>query len=105
MSSIPQELLSKLTKKELAWPTLKEIVERALKDGNVSGKDKERFEALQQSGYLNKEVETIDEVIEKQIDEYITAEFDKSRKLGYLPPPQKMPKLSKLKKKYGKSKK
>lgn len=124
--TIPKELLEQLTKKELQFPAIKEVVTRAINDAveeqveipikfkwwdyrtwdrfkkrkyktrwMVDGKifDKPRYQALLISGELDKEIEVINHDIEKQIDDYLEKEFEKARKLGRLPPPQKTPTL------------
>ncbi len=99
--SIPKHLLDNLMKKEMAFPTVKEIMTRALTDPNVSEEDKAKYKMMLDSKYFDKEVEVLDESIESQINAYLDHEFEKARKLGRLPPPQKMPKLlSKSKKIY-----
>ena len=95
--SIPQHLLDQLTHKELQFPTLKEIVVRALSDPEaahlLSDEDRVKYKAMLDSGSLDSEVEVLNHDIEAQIDKYLEGEFEKARKLGRLPPPQKMPTL------------
>lgn len=100
--SIPKELSSKLMRKEYASPTIREIAMRAVKDPKVSKRDKERYQAMIDSGYLDKMVEVIDHKIEKQISDYLETEIEKAKKLGRLP--KVAPKL-KLKDALRKSKK
>lgn len=102
--SIPKELLDKLIIKRPFSPIAKEIIMRALAnpkevEGIVSAEELEKYQAMLDSGELDRTEEVSDPEIEKQIDEYYNKEFEKARKLGRLPPPQKFPKLkSKLKK-------
>lgn len=93
--SIPKHLMDNLMKEELESPTIKEIAMRGLEDPSVSDRDKARFRAMLDSGMLDRKVKVVDPVIEKQIDEYMDAEFKKARELGRLPPPQKTPTLLK----------
>lgn len=96
---IPQELLSKLMKKEIQSPTMKKVIEHALTlpDSEVSPLQKRRYRAALDAGLLDREVEVIDPEIEKQIDEFMTREIDLAVKLGRLP--KEAPKLKTLTKK------
>lgn len=96
--SIPKDLLDRLMKKELVTETSLEIMRKALANPEevahlVSPEELAKYKALLDSGKGNIEIEVVDPEVEKLIDEYLEREFEKSRKLGYLPPPQKMPKL------------
>lgn len=93
--SIPKELLDKLMVKQQQFPTTIEIMQRALHDPLVSEEDKQKFRTVLATGLLEKEVQVLDPEIEKQIDAYLNVEFEKARKLGRLPPPQKMPNIYK----------
>ena len=63
--------------------------------------DKAKYQAILDSGELDRMVEVVNPETEKKISEFLDIEFEKSRKLGYLPPVQKMPSLkSKSKKLY-----
>ena len=55
--------------------------------------DKKKYQAMLDSGELDKMIEVVNPETEKKISEFLDIEFEKSRKLGYLPPVQKMPKL------------
>lgn len=99
--SIPTELLKNLIKQEPQFATLKEIATRGLEDPDVSEKEKIKLKAMLDSGVLDRTVGVPDPDIEKQIEAYLDAEFEKARKLGRLPPPQKASNLkSKAKKIY-----
>lgn len=102
---IPQDLLKRLTKFELANPTMKKLVETALADPDLDPKKRRRYQALMDAGYLDKKIEVIDPEVEKQIDEFITKEIDLAVKLGRLPKeaPQ-MESLSKKGKQYARRK-
>lgn len=64
--------------------------------------DKKKYQAILDSGELDRMVEVVNPETEKKISEFLDVEFDKSRKLGYLPPVQKMPTLKhKSKQLYG----
>lgn len=84
---IPAELIGSLMKKEIQAPTIKKVVEIALTkpDEEVSRSMKRRLRALLDSGMLDREVEVVDESVEKQIDALIGAEIDKAVRLGRLP--------------------
>lgn len=82
---IPREWLDKLTKKELANPAAKQVVETALKDPDLPPKKRRRFQAILDAGYLDKMVEVIDPEYEKKIDEFISTEIALAVKLGRLP--------------------
>lgn len=63
--------------------------------------DKAKYQAILDSGELDRMIEVVNPETEKKISEFLDIEFEKSRKLGYLPPVQKMPSLkSKSKKLY-----
>lgn len=94
---IPKDLLENLTKKELANPAAKKVIETALADPDLPPKKRRRYQALLDAGYLDQMVEVIDPVIEKQIDEFITKEIDLAVKLGRLP--KEAPQLEALSKK------
>ena len=74
------------------------FAEKEYKDvWKVDGKifDKKKYQMLVDSGELDREVEVVDEEVEKKIDNFLNIEFDKSRKLGYLPPLPKLKEKSK----------
>lgn len=63
--------------------------------------DIKKYKAILDSGELDRMIEVVNPETEKKISEFLDIEFDKSRKLGYLPPVQRMPTLkSKSKKLY-----
>lgn len=94
---IPKEWLDKLTKKELANPAAKKVIETALADPDLDPKKRRRFQALMDAGYLDQMVEVIDPEYEKKIDEFMTTEIAQAVKLGRLP--KEAPKLETLKNK------
>lgn len=104
--SIPKELLNKLIVLDYKFPTIRDIVIKAMKNPDevehiVSKEQLEKYKAMLLSGYLDQKHEMTNPEIEKQINDYLDAEFEKARKLGRLPPPQKMPILkNKAKKLY-----
>lgn len=85
--SIPKELLERLMKKEIIGSTVKEVIERALKepDDVVSQDEKQRFQAMIDSGYLDTEIEVIDTDVDKQIDALVGAAIAKAVADGRLP--------------------
>jgi hypothetical protein len=83
--SIPQDLLNRLMKKELATPAIAEVVDRALGDEDTPADKKERLQAIKDGGFLSIEVEVIDENIERQIDEFITQKVKDAVDKGLLP--------------------
>ena len=78
--NIPQELKDNLIKQEVAYPALKEIIERALKDSEVSVEQKKKFQMIKDSGKLDEMADVSDPVIEKKIDEYWNIEINKQIK-------------------------
>lgn len=102
-ASIPTDLLKNLTIKEKQFSTLKEVVERGLKepDDVVTPREKRRLQAMLDSGYLEREVDVINRPVEMQIEDFITKEIDRAVRDGRLPP--KMDSL-KLKSKVNKGK-
>jgi len=96
---IPRELLMNLTKKEIQAPTIKKVYELALTkpDDEVTPRQKRNIQAMLDSGRLDREVEVLDEEVEKEIDAYMEAEIAKAVKLGRLP--KEAPMLNSLKKK------
>lgn len=93
--SIPKDLLMNLTKMEKQSPTMKKLLEIALTkpDSEVSPKQKRRFKAILDSGYLDREVEVINKPVEQQIDDYMTAEIALAVEEGRLPKQAPMLKL------------
>lgn len=119
---IPKELLDQVTMKVPASPISKIIIQNALRDAQsyeveveksiwnpfnwfakkeykmiwkVDGIeiDKAKYQAILDSGELDRTIEVVNPETEKKISEFLDIEFEKSRKLGYLPPVQKMPTL------------
>lgn len=91
--NIPRELLDTLIRKEDAFPTLREVLERGLEDPDVSPEDKTRFRAIMGSGVLDRTVEVLDESTESLIDAYFTAEIERAIQEGRLPKKAPMLKL------------
>lgn len=96
--SIPKELLDKLTTQQYKFPTLREIAMKAIANPLevahiVSPAQLRKYKEMLDSGYLDQKEEVINHDVEKEIDAFLDVEFEKARKLGRLPPPQKMPKL------------
>ncbi len=101
---IPKEMLARLTKKQYKTPTTREMINKVLENPEetahiVSSKDLAKYKAMKKSGILDEMEEVIDHEVEKEIDDFLEKEFEKARKLGRLPPPQKMPKLKNKSKK------
>lgn len=96
---IPRELLMNLTKMEQQGATIRKVYEIALTkpDDEITPRQKRNIQAMLDSGRLDKEVEVLDEAVEKQIDEYMREEIDKAVKLGRLP--KQAPVLKSLSKK------
>jgi translation elongation factor EF-1beta len=84
-NSIPKEWLDNLTRKEPIAEPVKEIIERALVDDEVSEEVKEKFRLVKDSGYLDKEIEVENGEITLKIDKYIDEEIEKAIKRGELP--------------------
>lgn len=91
--SIPQALLEGLVVKMPAFSTLKQVAEAALTDPNTSEEDRKACESILKSGYLDKIVDTIDQGVEKQIDEYLDLQIKQAVEEGLLPASIKIPRL------------
>lgn len=89
--SIPTALTSQLIRKEQQFLTIKEIATRAQTDDNVSQEDKDKFKAMLDSGYLDREIEVVDASIEQQISDYLDKEIEKAVKLKRLPAKRSKP--------------
>ena len=83
-SSIPQELLDRLSNKESKAKVTNEIVDRALRDPKVPVTVKRRLYDKKQKGQFDVETEEVDREVEEQIDEYVTSEIQRSIRLGRL---------------------
>lgn len=84
---IPEELLVGLMKKEKISPTIKQLVEKALKlpEDQTTPEQRQRFQVLIDSGFLDREIEVLDHDKEKLLDQYFEAEIALSVKAGRLP--------------------
>lgn len=102
--TIPKELLDTLMKEEYVAPEIRamviDVINNPEKTKHIVTPEKlKQLKAMFASGELDQKQMVVDTDVEKQIDTYLNAEFEKARKLGRLPPPQKMPSLkSKVKK-------
>ncbi len=96
--NMPKELTDNLMITEPAYPTLVELVEKGLKDPDLSKEKKAKLQAIKDLGTLEQTVDVVDPKIEKKIDKYWQTEINKQIKLGYLPP------LPNLKQKYDRKK-
>lgn len=87
--SVPQELTSKLMKKETVAPTIRLAYEMMLKDPNASEETKRKAQILLDSGYLDKVVDVVDTEVEKAINQFIEDEIEAAMKRGELPKKKK----------------
>ena len=84
-NSIPKMWIENVTHKEQLAPTIKEVIERALLDPEVSEEVKARCLMIKNSGDLDKERDVENPKYAKLIDSYIDREIKKAVKRGELP--------------------
>lgn len=107
--SVPSEWLAKVTKREHIAPTVKEVMEKALIDPDVSEETKAECRMVLNSALMKQEVDTEQSDIAELIDAYIEKEIIKAVILKKLPPLKKRKnfevankRFNKLKEKYEK---
>lgn len=90
---IPEELLRSMMKKEIIAPTIKQLIEQAIKSGSpeITPEKLQRFQNLLDSGILDREVEVINNDTEKLISQYYDAEIALAVKMGRLPAKAELP--------------
>lgn len=84
-NNIPMELIENLTFEQEVAPTVKAMVEKAIKDNNIDKKKRDKFRHLLDAGMLDKKEEVVDKKVESKIEEYFKKEIDKAIKRGELP--------------------
>lgn len=86
-ASIPQELLNALIKPEKQFATVAKVLQQGLlePDEKVPPKEKQRFQEILDSGYLDKIVDVVDPTVEDAIDKWMGFEIEKAVKDGRLP--------------------
>lgn len=107
--SVPTEWLSKVTKRENIAPTVREVMERAVNDPDVSDELKAEARMVLDSALMNQQVDSEQLDIAELIDSYVEVEVLKAIILGRLPKVKKrrsyeaaLKKFTKLKNKYDK---
>lgn len=108
--SVPTEWLSKVTKREHIAPTVKEVMEKALLDPDVSDETKAECRMVLDSALMSQEVDNEQLDISELIDSYVEVEILKAVILGRLPKLKKrrsyevaLKRFNKLKQKYDKA--
>jgi hypothetical protein len=84
-NSIPKIWTDNVTHKVKTNETIKEVIEKALVDPDVSEETKAKCLSIKNSGELDKEMDVEDPKITKLIDEYVDREIKKAIKRGELP--------------------
>jgi len=84
-ASVPKELRDNVVKEVEMAPTVKKVLRLALESDGIDEKKKNRIRNLLESGKLDKKIYETNEDIEKQINEHLDREIEKSIKLGRLP--------------------
>lgn len=105
--SVPSEWLSKVTKREHIAPTVKEVMEKAIDDPDVSEETKEECRMVLNSALMQQQVDSEVSEVAELIDAYIEKEIIKAVILKKLPPLKKKKsfevankRFNKLKEKY-----
>lgn len=108
--SIPKEWLDKVTKREDIAPTVKEVMEKALVDPDVSDETKAECKMVLDSALMKQQVDTEQQDITELVDAYTEKEILKAVLLKRLPPLKKRrsfevanKRFTKLKAKYDKN--
>ena len=83
--SVPVEWTLKVTKRVPIAPVTKEIMERAVKDPDVSDEDKKQYQAVLDSGFFDKEIDEEQTDVAQLIDAYVEKEILKAVAIGKLP--------------------
>lgn len=86
--SIPEKMKSRLLIKRSVAPTVKKVVNLALKDKDITDKQKERLQHLKDTGLFDKKEEVVNKTAQKEIDKYLNEEIAKSIAAGRLPEPK-----------------
>ena len=83
--SVPSEWLSKVTKREHIAPTVKEVMEKAINDPDVSEETKEECRMVLNSALMQQQVDSEVSEVAELIDAYIEKEIIKAVILKKLP--------------------
>lgn len=83
--SVPVEWTMAVTKRVPIAPVAKEIMERAVKDPDVSDEDKKQYQAVLDSGFFDKEIDEEQTDVAQLIDAYVEKEILKAVAIGKLP--------------------
>lgn len=83
--SVPKEWTDAVVKRVDIAPISKEIMERAVKDPDVSDEDKKQYQAVLDSGFFNKKIDEEQFEVAQLIDAYIEKEMLKAVIAGKLP--------------------
>lgn len=83
--SIPMEWTKAVTKRVPIAPVSKEIMERAVKDPDVSEEDKKQYQAVLDSGFFDKVIDEEQQDMAALIDAYVEKEILKAVAIGRLP--------------------
>jgi hypothetical protein len=109
--SIPSEWLSKVTKREHLAPTVREVMEKALVDPDVSEETKAECRMVLDSALMKLEIDNEQLDMTELIDSYVELEVIKAVMCKRLPPTKKrksyevaLKRFNKLKEKYDKRK-
>ena len=107
--SVPLEWLSKVTKREHVAPTIKEVMEKALVDPDVSEETKAECRMVLGSALMNQQIDVEQLDVAELVDAYVELEMIKAVILKRLPPMKKkrsyevaLKRFNKLKAKYDK---
>jgi len=103
-SSIPQEWLERVTKRESIAPVTKEIMERALKDPEVDEETKIEFQLVIDSGFFDNEVDVEQSIVSELIDSYVEKEMLKAVIAKKLPKPKVKRSFEEVYKRFNKAK-
>ena len=82
--SIPKEWSDKLIRKVYITPEHKKAVDEVLRRKDLTEVQREKVQAIKDSGYFAQKEEVVNKSIEKKIKQYVEAEIEKSKRAGRL---------------------
>lgn len=82
--SIPKDLLDRLVVKRSVTPTMAKALSLFLHRKDLTPEQREKAQALKDSGILNQKEEVVNQSVQKKIDRYVSEEIEKSIKAGRL---------------------
>jgi hypothetical protein len=89
LTDISKNIPKELTEKLLIWvevsPTIKKVLEEAVKDLTLPEEKRIRWQNLLDTGELNQKEQIEDPAIVKEIEKYLEDEIEKEVKKGTLP--------------------